>query len=43
MLKKILIVAGCVVVAFVAYSAWSAYSAKQRTDAVLAEYSKTRT
>ncbi|WP_165190503.1 YdgA family protein [Caulobacter soli] len=40
MLKKILIVVGCVVLALGAYSAWSAYSAKQRFNAVLAEHDK---
>ena len=41
MLKKILIVVGCVALTYSAYSVWFAYSAKQRVDAVMAEYDKT--
>ena len=41
MLKKIMIVAGCLMLAVWAYSAWSTYSAKQRFDAVVADYDKT--
>ena len=41
MLKKIMIIAGCAVLAVWAYTAWSAYSAKQRLEAVMAEYHKT--
>ncbi len=40
MIRKILIIAGCLVVAFVAWSGWSAYQNKQRFDAVVAEYAK---
>ncbi len=39
MLKKILIIVGCLAVAFTAYTVSSAYSAKHRFDAVMAEYS----
>ena len=41
MLKKILIVVGCVALAYSAYSVWFAYSAKQRFKAVMAEHRKT--
>ena len=41
MLKKILIVVGCVVLAFGTYTVWFAYSAKQRFKAVMAEHHKT--
>jgi hypothetical protein len=41
MLKKIMIVAGCLMLAVWGFTAWSAYSAKQRFDGVMAEYHKT--
>ncbi len=41
MIRNILIIAGCLVVAFVAWSGWSAHQNKQRFDAVMAEAQKT--
>jgi hypothetical protein len=45
--KKVLIIAGCVlvtlVVAITARSVWLAYSAKHRFETVIADYSASRT
>jgi hypothetical protein len=40
MIRKLLIAAGCLFVAFVAWSGWSAHQHKQRFDAVMADYAK---
>ena len=40
MVRKLLIIAGCLAIALVAWSAWSAHQNKQRVDAVIAEYAK---
>jgi hypothetical protein len=40
MIRKLLLVVGCLAVAFVAWSGWTAHQNKQRFDAVMADYAK---